>query len=428
MDTTTNLPKLYTERRRRLMDEMADGVAIIDGSGLAPDPLLYDKNLRYLTGLRTKDAILVLAPQGIRIDRFETLQGPEIGRGRIVNEVLFVRELTEREKLVDGEASGYDQVASDTGVGAVKPLSKLEELLSEALVRTERMWVNISWMPKFDAPLTAHQRLINRIRDRYPWLAISNAAPLIHEMRRTKDAYEVECLRRSFEIHAEVFSEIMATLKPGDNEGLGKAIYDHAVGKRAGEGVRGDWDDDYVANIIVAAGPRSAVGHYMDNNQEIKDGDLVLIDGGVEVHGYSSDITRTFPANGRFSDRQREVYEITLEAQRAAIATMKPGSTSHDAHLAVYEMYKKHGLENNAYGTCGHPVGLNIHDANGWKADDDLPFEAGHVLVIEPFVMLPDDGFGIRIEDGVLITEDGCEVLAGPPKEVEDVEALCRRD
>jgi Xaa-Pro aminopeptidase len=166
----------------------------------------------------------------------------------------------------------------------------------------------------------------------------------------------------------------------------------------------------------------------MDNNQQIEDGDLVLIDGGVEVHGYSSDITRTFPANGKFTDRQKEVYEITLEAQKAAIATMKPGSTSHDAHMAVYETYKKYGLENNAYGTCGHPVGLNIHDANGWKADDDLPFEPGHILVIEPFVMIPDESIGIRIEDGVLITEDGCEVLAGPPKEVDDVEALCKRE
>ena len=112
MTTKANLPKLYTERRRTLMSQMVDDIGLIDGSGLAPDPLLYDKNLQYLTGLRSKDAILVLAPQGIRIDRFETLQGPEIGRGRTVNEVLFVRELTEREKLIDGEGTGYDKIAA----------------------------------------------------------------------------------------------------------------------------------------------------------------------------------------------------------------------------------------------------------------------------------------------------------------------------
>ncbi len=428
MTRKTDLSELYRGRRAKLRDQMEDGIALIDSSGQAPDSLLRDKNLMYLTGQRTRNSVLVLAPKGIRVDRFETIQGPEIGRGRIVKEVLFVRELTEREKLIDGEVSGYDEIAAETGVEVVKPLSKLEELLSEALVRTERMWVNVSWMPKFDAPQTTGQQLINRIRDRYPWLAISNVAPVIHEMRRTKDAYEIECLRKAFEIHSEIFSEIMATLKPGDNEGLGKAIYDFGISKRAGEDVRGDWNDDYVANIIVAAGPRSAIGHYMDNNQDIKGGDLVLIDTGVEYRGYSSDITRTFPADGKFTDRQRELYAIVLQAQKNAIATMKPGSTSRDAHQAIYDTFAEHGLETFGYGTPGHPVGLNIHDANGWKADDDLPFEPGHVLVIEPFLMKTDEGIGIRIADGVLITEDGCEVLAGPPKEIDEVEALCSRD
>jgi Xaa-Pro aminopeptidase len=427
MGQESELAEIYSKRRQSLMEQMADGIALIEASGQAPDPLLNDKNLMYLTGDRTRDSILVLAPKGIRVDRFETLQGPAIGRGRIVQELLFVRELTEREKLIDGESSDYEVVEHETGIEVVKPLSKMEEILSEALVRTEQLWVNVGWMPAFDAPLTRGQQQINKIRERYPWLRISNAAPLIHEMRRTKDAHEVACLRRAFEIHAEIFTEIMATLKPGDNEGLGKAIYDYGIGKRAGDGVRGDWDDDYVANIIVATGANSAIGHYMDNNQQIEDGDLVLIDTGVEYKNYSSDITRTFPANGKFSDRQREIYAITLEAQKAAIATMKPGSTSHDAHMAVYETFKDYGLENNAYGTCGHPVGLNIHDACGWKSDDDLPFEPGHVLVIEPFVMLPDEGFGVRIEAGVLITENGCEVLAGPPKEIDEVEALCAR-
>jgi len=407
---------------------MGEGVALVEASGFAPDPLLYDKNLVYLTGDRKRDSILVLAPGGLRIDRFETLHGPELARGRVVEEVLFVRELTEREKLIDGAGSGYDAIAAQTGVETVKPLSKLEEILGEALARTERMWVNVGWMPKLDVPLTAGQILVNKIRERHPWLSCKNIAPLIHDMRRVKDAFEIECLRRAFEIQTEIFSEIMASLAPGENEGLGKAIFDHGVGKRAGEGVRGNWSDLYAANIIVAAGPRCAIAHYMDNDQQIEDGDLVLIDAGVEVHGYSSDITRTFPANGKFTDRQREIYAITLEAQQAAIARMVPGSTNFEAHRAAYETYEKYGLEQHAYGNCGHPVGLNIHDAAGWKGDDDLPFEPGNVMVIEPFIMLPDEGLGIRIEDGVLITEDGCELLAGPPREIEEVEELCRRD
>jgi Xaa-Pro aminopeptidase len=168
----------------------------------------------------------------------------------------------------------------------------------------------------------------------------------------------------------------------------------------------------------------------MDNNQVIQDGDLVLIDAcGIDYQGYFSDITRTFPAHGRFTPRQRELYEIVLEAQKIAIATMKPGSTAQDAHRAVYEHFKAHGLETYGFGMCGHPVGLNVHDANGAASwDRDQPFEPGVVIVIEPFLAIPEEGIGIRIEDGVLITEDGHEMMPGPAKEVDEVELLCRRD
>jgi Xaa-Pro aminopeptidase len=177
------------------------------------------------------------------------------------------------------------------------------------------------------------------------------------------------------------------------------------------------------AQVIVAAGKNSTIGHYVNNNQVIKDGDLVLIDAGVSYKGYSSDITRTFPANGKFTPRQRELYAIVLEAQKKAIATMKPGSTARKAHNAVYNHFKKHGLEKYGYGICGHAVGLNIHDANG---DFDIPFEPGVVIVIEPFLAIPEEGIGIRIEDGVLITETGFELLPAPPKEIAEVEALCQ--
>jgi Xaa-Pro aminopeptidase len=119
---------------------------------------------------------------------------------------------------------------------------------------------------------------------------------------------------------------------------------------------------------------------------------------------------------------------MVLEAENAAIATMRPGSTMREAHQAVYDVFKKYGVEQYSYGNCGHPVGLNIHDPNGRYADDrDQPFVPGVVIVIEPFLMLPDEGIGIRIEDGVLITETGHEILSGPPREIEEVEALCRR-
>jgi len=420
-----DLATVYTKRRRALMEQMNEGIALIESSGPAPDPLLHDKNLRYLVGPVARDAVLLLAPRGIVIDRFETQIGPEVGRGRRVREVLFIPGLTARQKKIDGEGSPNEEVRVRTGVEAVKPLDELETILAGALLREEVAWINVAGPVPFSETPPRPLLLVRKVQERCPWIRFRNAAPLIHELRRVKDDHEIGCLRRAFEIHARIFSRLMASLKPGTNESFGKAIFDYEVGLLAHEGVSGAWNDLYTANIIVAAGKNSAIAHYMANDQPVADGDLVLIDGGVEVQGYASDITRTFPANGRFTARQRELYQITLDAQNEALATMKPGSTARAAHEAVYETFKAHGLDNYSYGTCGHPVGLNIHDANGWSADDDRPFEPGVVLVIEPFISIPEENVAIRIEDGVLITECGHEVLPGPPRNVNDVEALC---
>ena len=422
-----NLPEILQNRRNTLMKKMESGIAMITKSASSPDPLLSDKNLQYLTGNTDEDTILLLAPKGLTIDHFETLRDPELGRGRIVNEVLFLRELSEKEKYVDGESDAIEAVEEKTGIKAIRSLSKFPEILRRKLLSESLFWVNIAHRPILEKPITPNNIKINEIHQRYPWIQIRNIAPLIHHMRWIKDPYEIECIRHAFQIHSDIFEKIMKSLKPGVNESLGKAIYDYEISVRDSKSVSGSWHDQYKSNIVVAAGKNSAIPHYMDNNQEIKDGDLVLIDGGVEYKGYSSDITRTFPANGKFTDRQIELYTIVLEAQKKAIATMSPGTTQRDAHNAVYEIFKKHGLDQYGHGVCGHPVGLNIHDANSWFVNDS-PFEPGVVIVIEPFISLPKEGIGIRIEDGVLITADGVEILPGPPKEINEVEALCARD
>lgn len=418
---------MYANRRQKLSEQISEGIALISSPGVSPDPLLYDKNLEYLTGLKSRKAALLLAPRNVVVETWETLHGPEVGRGHRVKEVLFVEERSEREKVIDGPGLGFGDVRAATGVDKVLGLSKLDEVLSAALMGESVLWVNVATRPILDRPLSPDLERINEIRDRYPWVRFRNVAGNIHVMRRVKEPYEVECLRRSFEIHTAVYEKIMRALKPGTNERLGEAIWDYET-KTHGKDVTGDALDVHANQIIVGAGKNTAVAHYMDNNQDIKDGDLVLIDSGVAVDGYSSDITRTFPANGRFTPRQRELYAIVLEAQKHAIGTMRPGSTTRDAHEAVYKHLETHGLGKYNYGMCGHPVGLNIHDANSMASwDRDQPFEPGVVLVIEPFLAIPEEGVGIRIEDGVLITPSGHEVLKGPAKEIADVEALCRR-
>ncbi len=420
MNEEDNLAEMYTRRRQRLMEQMGEGVALVNSAGAAPDPLLDDKNLHYLTGLASKKAALLLAPETAAVDHWSTVHGPEVGRGRRVREALFVEQRDERAAFMDGAGDSFDEIRARSGVEAIYSLDKMNEFLARVLMKEKVLWLNTPGNPGLDGPLPPEIAAINALRERFWWLRLENIAPLIHDMRWVKEPYEIECLRRAFALHARIYREMMPLLKPGVNEALGHALFEHELRLAPAEFSFGL--DRYEASIIVASGANTAVGHYMDNNRTIEDGELVLIDAGVICNGYSSDITTTFPASGRFSARQRELYAIVLEAQKKAIATMKPGSTQLAAHKAVYDHLDAHGLAQYNYGTCGHPVGLNIHDANG---EPDKPLEPGVVLVIEPFLVIPGEGIGIRIESGVLITGDGHELLPDAPKEIEEIEAIC---
>jgi Xaa-Pro aminopeptidase len=431
MPTDATPPERYRARRQSLMQQMqtiAPGIAFIQSSHVAPDPSLWDKNLLYLTGLADRRAALLLAPNGIRVERAETRTGPELMRGREAHEILFLAERSPQEIFMDGPSPSAEELQQTIGVDRVYPLSQLESLLQGALMANETLWLNTPYTPQLASPLTPDLEFVNRIRERFYWVQLRNAAPLIHQQRYVKDAHEIACLRRAFELHTEIFERIMRDLWPGTSEALGQAIFEYEVRAHAPEAAHGIGDDLYTASIIVGAGKNAAIPHYMANNQPIEDGDLVLIDAGVAVGGYASDITRTFPANGRFTPRQRDLYAIVLEAQNTAIETMKPGAILRDGHQAVYDVFKKYDVAQYGYGNAGHSVGLNIHDPNGYvPGGREIPFEPGVVLVIEPFLTIPEEGIGIRIEDGVLITEHGCELLVGPPREITEVEAFCRR-
>ncbi|MEP7291505.1 MAG: Xaa-Pro peptidase family protein [Chloroflexota bacterium] len=425
----THLAGTYRERRRRLVEQTGGGAILIGASGVAPDKALLDKNLAYLTGLNDRNAYLLIVPDGVMVEFAETRSTPEIMRGRKVYEILFVHEHSEQDVFMEGERPTLDSIRQASGVDRAYSLDKLNATLQRVLMTVDTLWLNTPSMPELDKPLTADLLLAQQIREHFYWLELKNVSTLIHQMRFVKDAYEIASLREAFQIQADIFEKIMQALEPGVCESQGQAIYDYELTMRPDNVGHGMGYQQYAASVIVASGKNAAIPHYLANNQNIRDGDFVLIDSGVSVNGYSSDITRTFPANGKFSPRQRELYAAVLEAENAAIATMKPGSTMLVAHQAAYAVFEKYNLAQYCYGNCGHPVGLNIHDANERTPDDrEQPFVPGVVVVIEPFLMLHDEGIGVRIEDGVLITEDGHEILAGPPREIEAVEALCKRD
>lgn len=421
-------PAIYQARRQALLSTVSSSsLILIDSAGTAPNPVLADRNLCYLTGYSGRDAILLLAPGGIMVEHDETRGGPELARGRRVCEILFVREQEAHQAFMDGQQATFEDIKAQSGVERVYPLSRLDAILSRALMDAGELWINVPGAPPLDRPLSPYLAYVERLRERFSWVQARNIARQIHNLRFVKDAGEIAALRQAFAAQSEIFEAIMRALKPGENESLGQAVLEYEVGRR-GKRYRSMAAEAYEAGIVVASGPNSLIPHYMANSRDIQDGDLVLIDGCISYDGYYADITRTFPATGRFTPRQREIYSIVLEAQHAAFEALRPGATILQAHRAIYDVFKRYGVEQYSYGNCGHSIGLTIHDPHGRFQDDrEQPLEPGVVLVIEPFLMMRDDGFGVRIEDGVVITEHGHELLPGPVKEIDAVEALCQR-
>lgn len=418
----------FQARRQRLLSTLdTHAIVLIDSTGTAPNPALADRNLCYLTGYAGCEAVLLLTPGGVMVEHNETRGGPELALGRRVHEILFVREQEVHQTFMDGAQAPLEAIRDQSGVERVYSLAQLDPILSRALMDASQLWVNVPGAPPLDRPPSPHLTYINRLRERFCWVPISNIASRIHDLRFVKDAAEIAAQRQAFAAQTEVFETIMRTLKPGDNESLGQAVFEYEVGNR-GKRYRSMAAENYEAGIVVASGSNSLVPHYMANSRDIANGDLVLIDACVSYDGYYADITRTFPANGRFTPRQREIYSIVLEAHYAAIDTLKPGSTILEAHRAIYETFRRYGVAEYGYGNCGHSIGLTIHDPHGRFRDDrEQPLEPGVVLAIEPFLMMAPDGFGIRIEDGVIITANGHELMPGPAREIDAVEALCRR-
>ena len=192
MSELSNLAKIYASRRKKLLEATKEGLLFITKANSAPDPLLYDKNLEYLVGTVPTDSVLLLAPNGVRIDRFETLRGPELGRGKKTTEILFTKELSDREKIMDGEKSKTADLRKATGIEYIRPISKLVEVLNGNLINEEILWVNIPYKPDLSTPTPNDIRRINDIKERYPFLRVKNLAPLIHKLRFVIARYEME--------------------------------------------------------------------------------------------------------------------------------------------------------------------------------------------------------------------------------------------
>ncbi len=411
-------PGEFVRRRAALMDQVKDGAILLFGDASVPAGTHFrqDNDFFYLTGNEDLGAVLVLMP---------------FARGA---STLFLPQRSAREKQYDGPGLLDDPEAkTKTGFTDILPVADLDEFLARLMGRgAGTLYVRLSPRDSLDDArsetalmdgrrsrshyndqLSIDLHRIEKLRQRYPQMELRDIAPAIDALRVIKTPEEIAILRRNGALSAEAVRQAMLATRSGVLEYELEAAAMSVVLKGGATGPA------YAP--IVGSGPNSCVLHYDKNARRVGAGDVVLMDFGADLDHLAMDITRTWPASGRFSDEQREIYRIVLEVQKACIEAYRPGATPQDVRDHVAAVMKAKGLDpRGQLGGFGHGVGLSTHDVPLGGV-----LREGMVFAIEPGLYYPDKGFGVRIEDTVLITATGCEVLtAGVPKEIADIEKL----
>jgi Xaa-Pro aminopeptidase len=428
---------IYAKRRAALLAAMGDGVLVLFATGTAirnndvEHEYRQDSDLYYLTGFDEPDAVLVLST--VHPDGF----------------ALFVRPRDPEREVWDGARAGVDGAVRDFGANVAYPVSELAEKLPDWLENADRLFYRLGRdRAQDDIMLRAIERTRPRARrgSSYP-TQIIEPATVLHEMRRLKEPAEIELMVRAIDITREAHLAAMAAAKPGMYEYEVEAILRNVFRKRGSERAA------YAP--IVGSGPNATVLHYHKNGRRMEDGDLLLVDAGTEYGYYAADVTRTFPVGGTFSSAQRAIYELVLAAQDASIAATRPGATVDDVHLAsvrvlvegmvalglvpgpVDEAIKDERYKRYYMHKTSHYLGMDVHDVGRYFENGKArPLEPGVVITVEPglYVAAHDEqapaeyrGIGVRIEDDVLVTNDGHRVLSEAiPRRVADVERACR--
>ena len=427
----------FKKRRKQLMQRVGEGnIALIGSASMHTRnrdvnyPFRQDSDFYYLTGFNEPDALAVFVP------------------GRAQGEyILFCREFDAKKALWEGAHSGLEGATTHYDADDAFPIDDLDDILPGLLENKTKVFYPMGCNLELDHNLL---EWINHIRNQSRSGIIApgelvSLALILHEMRLFKSAEELKLMRRAAEVSAHAHVRAMKACKAGLYEYQIEAELIHHF---IDNGLR-----SVAYPSIVAGGKNACTLHYTENNSKLKNGDLLLIDAGAECDHYAADITRTFPISGRFNEAQKQLYQLVLNAQKAALEQIKPGfawNLAHDASVEILtqglldlgllkgklkklikdEKYKQFYMHR-----IGHWLGMDVHDVGDYKIKQEWRLlEAGMVLTVEPGLYIPPDcksvdekwrGIGIRIEDDVLVTPTGHEILtSGVPKSIADIEAL----
>ncbi|GKX68672.1 aminopeptidase P family protein [Inconstantimicrobium mannanitabidum] len=409
---------VFINNRKNLLEKVEDNSAIILFAGKAPVKsadedyaFTPNRNFYYLTGVDEPTHILVLTK----------INGTN-------KDTLFVlRPDLEKEKWV-GKSIRPNEATEVSGIEDVQYLDTFEAVINRLIVTEsiENIYFDLE-RRSIDDEKSVAEVFASKITSTYPQVKIKDIYNKISELRLIKSEEEIEEMRKAIKITIEGVESLMKNSKPGMKEYELEAYFDFVCKTNGAK--------DYAFKTIAAAGKNATILHYVDNNSEIKDNDLVLFDLGAQINYYNADITRTIPANGKFTDRQKEVYEAVLRVNEKVTKSIKPGVNILEWNNQATELIAeecinlglikdKSEVRKYYWHSIGHSLGLDTHDVG----KRDVEFKPGMVYTVEPGIYIEEESIGVRIEDDVLVTEDGYEVLTKDMiKTVEEIEKFMKK-
>lgn len=419
----------YTQNRNRFASELQrGGLAIFCSNDIYPTsadghmPFKQASDIFYLSGVDQEETILILFP-----DSFN----------KQYREILFLKETSETIAIWEGAKLNKEEARAQTGIQTVLWLNDFEKILHTVLAEANCVYLNSNEHTRAGIEVeTREMRFSKWFIEKYPHYQIERSAPLMHKLRSVKDHEEIAQLQQAIDITKAGFDRVMKFVKPGVMEYEIEAEYMHEFLRRGSRG--------FAYTPIIASGFSACVLHYIDNDKACQDGDLLLMDVGAEYGNYNADMTRCIPVNGRFTPRQKDVYNAVLRVMKGATAMLRPGVILGDYQRQVGEMMTKELVDLNLitmddvkkqnpewpaykkyfmHGTS-HFLGLDVHDVGNWTK----PVNVGNVFTVEPGIYIREESLGIRIENNIVITPNGNDDLfKNFAIEVEEIEDMMNK-
>ncbi|WP_179344486.1 aminopeptidase P family protein [Winogradskyella ursingii] len=419
--------KLFIKNRKNFAKFMQpSSLAIFNSNDIYPTgadstlPFAQHRDIFYLSGVDQEESVLVLFPDAPKEKH---------------REVLFLKETNEHIAVWEGEKLTKDKAFETSGIKTVYWLKDMEKVLFELMTQCDTVYLNTNEHYRASVETeTREARFAKKLKDKYPAHSVAKSNPILQRLRSVKDPIEIDLMQQACDITEKAFRRILKFTKPGVWEYNLEAEFMHEFLNNRSKG--------FAYTPIIASGNNANVLHYIENNQQCKAGDLILIDAGAEYANYSSDMSRTIPVSGKFTDRQKEVYNAVNRVKNEATKMLIPGTYWEQYHIEVGKLmtsellglslldkadvqnenpdwpaYKKYFM----HGTSHH-IGLDTHDYGLLHE----PMQANQVFTVEPGIYIPDEGFGIRLEDDVVIQESGepFNLMRNIPIEVEEIEDI----